>query len=217
MAKARYLSLKDHVYAHITDLINAGKLGELEHVSEQSIADALSVSRTPVREALMQLSEEGYLERIPRKGFIVRGFNESDAREVFEILGPLDGRAALLAAGRMSDDNIVQLSFLHNSMQLAINSGLYDRYDDLQREFHQTYVQQCGNAHLSEYIEDLNRFFMKRAYLQAETDILEKNARQANREHAHIVALFKKRDGEALQAYIRDVHWSLENAKYLSW
>ena len=48
MAKARYLSLKDHVYAHITDLINAGKLGEFEHVSEQSIADALSVSRTPV-------------------------------------------------------------------------------------------------------------------------------------------------------------------------
>lgn len=217
MTQDRYLSLKDHVYAHIANLINEGMLSEFEHISEQSIADALSVSRTPVREALMQLSDEGYLERIPRKGFVVRGFDESAAREVFEILGPLDGRAALLAAGRMSDNDIAQLSFLCNSMQLAIQSGLYDRYDDLQREFHQTYVLKCGNSRLSNYIEELNRFFMKRAYLQEDPEILEANARKANKEHAHIVALFKKRDGSGLQKYIRDVHWSLDNAKYLSW
>ncbi|ERI04645.1 GntR family transcriptional regulator [Atopobium sp. oral taxon 810] len=217
MSKERYFSLKDHVYMHIANLINEGMLGEFEHISEQSIADALSVSRTPVREALMQLADEGYLERLPRKGFIVRGFDESAAREVFEILGPLDGRAALLAAGRMSDNDVAQLGFLCNSMQLAINSGLFDRYDDLQREFHQTYVQKCGNSRLVDYIDDLNRFFMKRAYLQEKPDVLEANARKANKEHAHILALFKKRDGISLQSYIRDVHWSLDNAKYLSW
>lgn len=217
MSKERYFSLKDHVYMHIANLINEGMLGEFEHISEQSIADALSVSRTPVREALMQLADEGYLERLPRKGFIVRGFDESAAREVFEILGPLDGRAALLAAGHMSDNDVAQLGFLCNSMQLAINSGLFDRYDDLQREFHQTYVQKCGNSRLVDYIDDLNRFFMKRAYLQEKPDVLEANARKANKEHAHILALFKKRDGISLQSYIRDVHWSLDNAKYLSW
>ena len=181
MSKERYFSLKDHVYMHIANLINEGMLGEFEHISEQSIADALSVSRTPVREALMQLADEGYLERLPRKGFIVRGFDESAAREVFEILGPLDGRAALLAAGRMSDNDVAQLGFLCNSMQLAINSGLFDRYDDLQREFHQTYVQKCGNSRLVDYIDDLNRFFMKRAYLQEKPDVLEANARKANK------------------------------------
>ncbi|ERL12041.1 GntR family transcriptional regulator [Olegusella massiliensis] len=217
MSKEKYFSLKDHVYMHIANLINEGMLGEFEHISEQSIADALSVSRTPVREALMQLADEGYLERLPRKGFTVRGFDESAAREVFEILGPLDGRAALLAVERMSDNNIAQLGFLCNSMQLAINSGLFDRYDDLQREFHQTYVRKCGNSRLADYIDNLNRFFMKRAYLQEKPEVLEANARKANKEHAHILALFKKRDGIGLQSYIRDVHWSLDNAKYLSW
>ena len=67
-----YRSLKDHVYNHIVDLIDGGTLADDHKISEQQICDALGVSRTPVREALIQLAADGYLENVPRKGFYVK-------------------------------------------------------------------------------------------------------------------------------------------------
>ena len=143
-----YRSLKDHVYNHIVDLIDGGTLADDHKISEQQICDALGVSRTPVREALIQLAADGYLENVPRKGFYVKRVTEDSAREIVEIIGPLDGRAALLAVGDMTDDDIAQLQFLHGSMQLAIEKGLYKKYDDLQHDFHDCYVRKCGNTRL---------------------------------------------------------------------
>ena len=193
-----YRSLKDHVYNHIVDLIDGGTLADDHKISEQQICDALGVSRTPVREALIQLAADGYLE-------------------IVEIIGPLDGRAALLAVGDMTDDDIAQLQFLHGSMQLAIEKGLYKKYDDLQHDFHDCYVRKCGNTRLIGLIHQMNRYFMKREYANVGADELDGLLRKANEEHAEIVRLFELRDGEELQRFIRDVHWSIDNAKFLVW
>ena len=77
-----FRSLKDHVYDYIADLIDGRTLGDDHKVSEQQICDALGVSRTPVREALIQLAADGYLENVPRKGFYVKRVTEDSAREI---------------------------------------------------------------------------------------------------------------------------------------
>ena len=206
-----YRSLKDHVYNHIVDLIDGGTLADDHKISEQQICDALGVSRTPVREALIQLAADGYLENVPRKGFYVKRVTEDSAREIVEII------AALLAVGDMTDDDIAQLQFLHGSMQLAIEKGLYKKYDDLQHDFHDCYVCKCGNSRLVGLIHQMNRYFMKREYANVGADELDGLLRKANEEHAEIVRLFELRDGEELQRFIRDVHWSIDNAKFLVW
>lgn len=212
-----FRSLKDHVYDYIADLIDGGTLGDDHKISEQQICDALGVSRTPVREALIQLAADGYLENVPRKGFYVKRVTEDSAREIVEVIAPLDGRAALLAVDEMTDDDIAQLQFLHGSMQLAIDKGLYKKYDDLQRDFHNCYVEKCGNSRLIEFVHQLNRYFIKREYANVDAADLDALLRKANDEHAEIVRLFEQRDGAALQRYIRDVHWSSDNAKFLVW
>ena len=201
-----YRSLKDHVYNHIVDLIDGGTLADDHKISEQQICDAL-----------IQLAADGYLENVPRKGFYVKRVTEDSAREIVEIIGPLDGRAALLAVGDMTDDDIAQLQFLHGSMQLAIEKGLYKKYDDLQHDFHDCYVCKCGNSRLVGLIHQMNRYFMKREYANVGADELDGLLRKANEEHAEIVRLFELRDGEELQRFIRDVHWSIDNAKFLVW
>ena len=201
-----YRSLKDHVYNHIVDLIDGGTLADDHKISEQQIC-----------EALIQLAADGYLENVPRKGFYVKRVTEDSAREIVEIIGPLDGRAALLAVGDMTDDDIAQLQFLHGSMQLAIEKGLYKKYDDLQHDFHDCYVRKCGNTRLIGLIHQMNRYFMKREYANVGADELDGLLRKANEEHAEIVRLFELRDGEELQRFIRDVHWSIDNAKFLVW
>ena len=91
----------------------------------------------------------------------VRGFDRQRALEVFEVIGPLDGQAAFLACPQLTEQDLAQMQFLVGSMDLAISSGLILKYDDLQREFHYSYVQKCGNQRLMDLMTQLERCFIK--------------------------------------------------------
>lgn len=214
---APHSSLKDNVYAYIAGRIDSGELSAGDRVSEQAICDAMGVSRTPVREALIQLASDGYLDNLPRRGFRVRGFDRENALEVFEIMGPLDGQAAYLACPRLDDDIVAQMRFLVGSMDLAIESRLMLKYDDLQREFHYTYYHLCGNQRLIELLRQLERCFIKRDYSTVDREEAYRLLRKANDEHRRILELFEARDAAAVRDYIRDVHWNTENAQFTVW
>lgn len=214
---APHSSLKDNVYAYIAGRIDSGELSAGDRVSEQAICDAMGVSRTPVREALIQLASDGYLDNLPRRGFRVRGFDRENALEVFEIMGPLDGQAAYLACPRLDDDIVAQMRFLVGSMNLAIESRLMLKYDDLQREFHYTYYHLCGNQRLIELLRQLERCFIKRDYSTVDREEAYRLLRKANDEHRRILELFEARDAAAVRDYIRDIHWNTENAQFTVW
>ncbi len=217
MQQNHYTPLKERVRTYLMQKIEEGALKEGDKIVELNVCTELGISRTPVREALNQLATDGYLENIPRKGFRVKGFNEESAGSLFEIIGPLDGRAALLALPHMADRDIAQLKFLCASMDIALESSLYDRYDDLQHEFHFLYSDKCGNPKLSSLLHDLWRYFSKASYAIEGDQKALANLKLANKEHKEIVALFEANDGAALQDYLRDVHWKRENAKYATW
>ena len=69
---SKYMLLKDHVYNYIVEQINAGEMVAGKKLNESAISKNLQVSRTPVREALIQLASDGLLENVPRKGFIIK-------------------------------------------------------------------------------------------------------------------------------------------------
>lgn len=209
--------LKEHVYDYIAARIESGELSAGDRVSEQTICDAMGVSRTPVREALIQLASDGYLDNQPRRGFRVRGFDRQNAIEVFEIMGALDGQAAFLACPLLTDDDLAQLRFHVGSMDLAIDSGLITKYDDIQREFHRTYTQRCGNARLIKLIDQMERHFIKRDYGSVEQETARELLRKANAEHRRILELFEAKDADGLRSYIRDTHWNTENAPFTVW
>ena len=210
-------SLKDDVYGFIAARIDSGDLAVGDRVSEQAICDAMGVSRTPVREALIQLASDGYLDNQPRRGFRVRGFDRENALEVFEIMGPLDGQAAFLACPLLDEQTHAQLRFLVGAMDLAIESELMRKYDDLQREFHTTYVRHCGNGRLAEMIRQLERCFVKHDYATVDRASAFRLLRKANDEHRQIVELFEARDAAGVRDFIRDVHWAVENAEFTVW
>ena len=71
-------------------------------------------------------------------------------------MGPLDGQAAYLACPLLTEEDLAQLRFHVGSMDLAIESGLITKYDDIQREFHNAYTRRCGNARLITLIEPVS-------------------------------------------------------------
>ena len=209
--------LKEHVYEYIAARIESGELSAGDRVSEQTICDAMGVSRTPVREALIQLASDGYLDNQPRRGFRVRGFDRQNAIEVFQIMGPLDGQAAYLACPLLTEEDQAQLRFHVGSMDLAIESGLITKYDDIQREFHNAYTRRCGNARLITLIEQMERYFIKRDYGAVEQTTAQELLRKANAEHRRILELFEAKDAEGVRSYVRDTHWNIENAPFTVW
>lgn len=212
-----YRPLKDLVYDYLSRRIAQGELAAGDRIPEPMICEALGVSRTPVREALIQLASEGYLENLPRRGFRVRGISHESARELYEIIGPLDGHAAALAAPHLSEEDLLHMRFLLDSMDLAIRSRMLERYDGFQREFHRMYQERCGNKRLAQLLEEQDRAFMKPGYSELEPEAVYGILAKANREHARMLELFEAGEAAKLEAYVRDVHWSTENARYNVW
>ena len=143
-----YLSLKDHVYNYIVEKINNGELIANSKVNETAIIESLKVSRTPVREALIQLSSEGLLENVPRKGFVIKNFTKEEAKETYFIIGALDGLAASLSAPFLTEKHMNEMEFYIQSIDLALNTGNFQMYHKMQEAFHDVYLSVCPNKSL---------------------------------------------------------------------
>lgn len=204
-----YLSLKDHVYNYIVEQINNGKLIAGSKVNENAIGESLKVSRTPVREALIQLSSEGLLENVPRKGFVIKEFTNEEAKETYFIIGALDGLAASLSAPLLTKKHMKEMEFYIQSMDLAINTENFSMYLKMQESFHAVYLSVCPNKSLVNLLFQLQKKFLKN-YDKLDPEFLKKELLQTNNEHRKMLELFVKGDSAELEKFIKEVHWNAE-------
>ncbi len=161
----KYKTLKDHVYDYIAEQILEGNLIPSQRINETAISQELSVSRTPVREALIQLSCEDILENVPRKGFFFKRCYRKEAAELYTVIGTLDGTAAQASCDTLTEKDLKRMEFYIQSMDLAINTNNYEMYLEQQELFHQVYIDQCENEILSDTISRLrSKFFYKRIF-----------------------------------------------------
>lgn len=210
-----YKTLKDHVYEYISEMINNGTLSPNEKINEKEISNKLDISRTPVREALIQLVNEGYLEKKPRRGFIVKEINEKTVKEVYQIIGILEGLAANLAINNLDEEDFKEMNKLVEKMDIAIKYEDYREYYELQTNFHKIYIKDSGNKKLGEILESLKKLFIKKTYYHEEDNdsMIKKALKETNEEHKEIINLFQEKDMEEIKNYLKDVHWNNKYAK----
>lgn len=210
----KYKTLKDHVYSYITEQVLEGNLLPSQRINETAISQELSVSRTPVREALIQLSCEGILENVPRKGFVLKGVSEKEASELYIVIGPLDGTAAQMACDILTEKDLSRMDFYIQSMDLAIKTDNYEMYLEQQELFHSVYIEKCDNEVLEDTISRLKSKFFTRGFSKDNASRSKEYLALINDEHREILRLFKEKDKNALFDYITNVHWSPSNAHH---
>ncbi|MFL6144024.1 MAG: GntR family transcriptional regulator [Labedaea sp.] len=133
--------LRTSVYRRVVGMMTSGELLPGQTVTEAGLSKTLGVSRTPVREALLQLEAEGMLQSTPAKGFAVRELSVTEAMELFPILATLEGLALRLAGTR-------DLAHLHNiDAQLTAAEDPVERWQ-LDTDFHQVLIDGCPNTSL---------------------------------------------------------------------
>lgn len=212
---AFYKPLKDYVLEYISDQINTGALKPKEKISENSICEALELSRTPVREAFIQLENEGILEKLPRKGFIVKQVDWKKVKEIYFIIGTLEGAAASLSVLNINDSELSLMNELLDEMDKCINEEDFKNYYKAQLKFHEVFINPCGNSEMIQLIQSLKSKFIRRSYVLNEQDKNLKSALlETNKEHKQIYEFFVKKDGASANQYLRDVHWNTTYAEY---
>ncbi|MGN7388593.1 GntR family transcriptional regulator [Sporosarcina sp. SAFN-015] len=210
-----YLSLKDHVYNYIVDQINNGTLLSNRKVNENAISEALKVSRTPVREALIQLSSEGLLENIPRKGFVIKELTKEEAKETFFIIGALDGLAASLSTPLLTEKHLREMEFYIESIDLAIQTGNFSMYHKMQESFHNVYLSVCPNKSLVTLLLQLEKKFLKTFDGTDNPELTAKRLTQTNNEHRKMMELFRNGKTAELERFMKEVHWNVDKAELI--
>lgn len=207
----KFKTLKDHVYDYISREILEGNLKPSERINESDISEALSVSRTPVREALIQLSSEGMLENVPRKGFILKATTKKEATDLYQIIGALDALAASLSCNELTDKDYTQMEYHIQSMNFAIEINNYQLYLEHQDSFHNVYLEKANNDVLVDTITRLKNRFFTRGYTKDDGENAEQ-LKNINNEHATILELFKEKNIPELTRYIQYTHWTSTEA-----
>lgn len=204
----QYPSLRDTVRDYISNGIYDGRLQLGDRISEQSVADQMGVSRTPAREALMQLHSEGILEYTPRKGFSLRMVDEKEKNDMYEATALLDAFAAASAQPHMTDDDITTLNEYIEKIDVAIKYRNLADYSALQHQFHEVYRRRCNNDIILRFLKTLESGLVPQTYVDNDEDRLFSLYTLINDEHRHIVELFAAGDRDELFRYLMQTHWA---------
>lgn len=224
--------ISERVYETVKAAILCGQLQIGEILTEVSVAEHFRVSRTPVRDALRKLEEDGFLETIPRKGLRVRDIRVQGGNEIYDVAIALESRAAALAARNRSQEQLDELHRIQEQMT-APEIALYER-SKLHHAYHVLIAQSSGNRYLCDLIRAVReKLLMLDTYQSSVNEYYRHSAEKdyvSALSHTRILDAIEAQDGEvaellmrrhlalAQQAFNRDLAASeLSSEQYTSW
>ncbi len=198
LSPVRRASLAVRAYEELKRAILSGELAPDSPLAEVELAEALGISRTPVREALAHLRRDGLVEAIHGGGNVVRRLDAEEVRELFLVREALESLAVREhAALTHSVEELQTLRKLIHAQRSAMNDDDVERFLDADEEFHLTICRQARLDHVAELLVSL-RNKMRQAGLGAVT---QRNRMQhVLREHTAILRALKARRPDAVAA-----------------
>ncbi len=148
-------TLADQVYHAVRAQILDGHVAPGEFIREQNLNEALEVSRTPIREALGRLASEGFLEKLPHRGFRVPEEPIKDLLELYPIVAALERLAGRLAFPRLTPDDLARLKAINAQLEAAQDAGDAQALTELNNRFHRLFGERSGNGWLCNLLDDL--------------------------------------------------------------
>jgi DNA-binding GntR family transcriptional regulator len=198
-------SLKEQVYDHLRGEMQRGRLEAGSFLDMDGICGRLGVSKTPLREALLQLEMEDFVTILPRRGVRVNGLSLDEIRNDYEIIGALEAKALRSSFARLKPAEIKLLESLVQGMDKALRAGNFDLYYERNLRFHDVYLEACGNPALIKVV----RTIKKRLYDFPRRSRFVKEWEQASiGEHRQLLRLIREGRREEAVRFIEDVHWS---------
>lgn len=200
----------DRLREELEQEIVSGNLQPGEHLDEVMLANRFEVSRTPIREALQRLSSSGLVELKSRKGAFVRKISFPEMIEMFEVMAELEGMCGRLAARRITEEQVQELTDTMNACESAANSGDTDAYYRANADFHRIIYEACQNRFLAEQTKALHLRLAPYRRLQLR---VRHRMVQSLREHKGIADCILKGDSEGAENAL-NAHVAIQGEKF---
>jgi DNA-binding GntR family transcriptional regulator len=184
-------SLAETVLVHLRFSIIHGDLELGQPLSERQLADDLGVSKTPVREALAQLRNEGLVLIYPQRGAFVFTLSAREVAEICEFRSAVETAALELAIARNPDGFVADLGRIVSDMAAAHRRGDQRSYLSLDTRYHASFFDHCGNNYLRESYE---RYVGKIAALRTHLAIKPLHTKLSFQEHQAMLETIRNRD-----------------------
>ena len=194
-------SLGQSVYENLKEAIIQGTLVPESRVVETRFAEALGISRTPVREAMHKLEREGLLRQDPKGGFYVVGLTREDIVEAFGIRSVLESYAARLATLRHKEGELAPLEEKLSEYQICLKKGRVDELPGINTEFHDLLYGLSRSPRLVKMINDIReQIFRFRKVILGIEDM----ARVSNEDHQLMMDGIKAREADRVERLVRE-------------
>ena len=188
-----HYSLGGKVFQQLKNSILAGEFENGAELREIALAKKLGVSRTPVREALRQLEQEGLVEIYPNRGAYVKGITYKDVEDIFRIRARLEGLCAEMAVSSITHEQLDKLD------EIILLSKFYEEKKDMEHllkmdsQFHEVLFESCGSKMLEHQLKDYHQYVQKARLRSLKR---RERAKKSTQEHEEILLAIKDRDAK---------------------
>ncbi|NYT38942.1 GntR family transcriptional regulator [Allopusillimonas soli] len=200
------MKVSERIRQLIEEDIRSGVLLPGDVIDEQELAARFEVSRTPVREALLQLEAQNILISQPRQGMVVAKMDIQQLLAIWELLCEMEGVCVRLACERMSDEERQQLVRVHEQAQGVVDADDVDGWRAMNHAFHDVLYQGSRNPYLRQEILRLRA--RTGAYLRYAFSALGR-LRSSQEQHGQIVDAILAHDPQRAHAMMME-HISLD-------
>jgi DNA-binding GntR family transcriptional regulator len=193
--------LREVVYDSLKKSILHGKLKAGQRLIEETLANQIGISRTPVREAFHKLERDDLVSRLPKGGFAVREFTKEDVEEIFGIRIALESYASYLAAIHITEDKISALENKATESGNALDKGEDEKAVQLYTEFHDLLYKSCKSKKLIEMINNFRDYFYRyRSALLHAPD----GFKTSISDHHQMIEAMKKKNPKLVERLVRN-------------
>jgi len=205
-------SLREQVYQYFRDEMQSGSLTPGSSINLNSISRKLGISKTPLRDALIQLEAEGFVSILPRRGVLVNKLTRQEIKNIYQVIGSLEASVVTAVFDKFTKAHIDKMKQLNIDQIKALEEKDFDTYYRLNLEFHDVFLDLSDNDTLKKIIIPLKQRlydFPRRGYLKDWE-------KQHLHEHDKFIAVIAKGDREKAAGVIKKEHWSFDaHKKYL--
>jgi DNA-binding GntR family transcriptional regulator len=198
-------SLKEQVYEYLREQIHLQNIEPGSMINMDATSKKLGISKTPLRDALIQLEMEGFVTIVPRRGIFVNTLTLDDIKDFYQIIGALEQSALCNSKDKISPKDIEKMQKLNREMKKALDKNNFDIFYKKNLEFHNTYISLSQNLSLIQIVNNLK----KRLYdFPRQKKWVKEWEESSIKEHQKIADLIS--EGKITEAadYIHNVHWS---------
>jgi DNA-binding GntR family transcriptional regulator len=197
------VSLRDQAYSALKQMITEADIyahPEEIRLDEKQLSQALGVSRTPIREAMTLLEQEGFLRTEPRRGIFIVRKTKKQIIEMIEMWAAIESMAARLATVNASDEDIAGLRRMFDEFRTEAPGDHLEEYSEANIAFHQAIIRLSGSHLMGKTIDNL--FIHVRAIRKMTISQKDRAARSII-DHMRIIEALEKRDTELAERLVR--------------